>query len=169
MSRSARISTVIVVVFLGFALERTMAAQEQGPFAGLIAAAQAVVAVEILSADYRATPADGPMVAEAKVLKALKGSLARGQTFRFTETAWVGPTYQKGEYRILFLERDKTRKVLRPNPWRILSHLYARNDFFVEKKALPALSLASLESFLKKFEDSKARPGKLVFDTTAVK
>jgi hypothetical protein len=47
------------------------------------------------------------MAATAKVLKVLKGRLTTGKQFSFTETAWVGPSYQKGEYRILFLEKAK--------------------------------------------------------------
>lgn len=143
--------------------------QEPHAFEGLIAAGEAVVAVEILSTDYTATPSDGPMVAVAKVLKGLKGPLTAGRQFGFSETAWVGPTYKKGEYRILFLEKAGPQEFPKAAEWRILSHLYARTDFFIEKDALSDLSLESLESFLKKIQESKDRPQKVVFGKGTIK
>jgi hypothetical protein len=100
-------SNVLVLVVALFLLgSGTVALGQEGSASkGLIAAAAAVVAVEILSTDYTATPSDGPMVAAAKTLKVVKGPLTSGTELRFSETAWVGPTYQKGEYRILFLEK----------------------------------------------------------------
>jgi hypothetical protein len=144
-------------------------AQERGPLKGLIAAAGAVVVVEILSTDYTATPADGPMVAAAKILKVLKGPLTSGKEFRFSETAWVGPTYQQGEYRILFLEKAASSEFPRPTDWRILSRLDARSDFFIEKGSLSDLSLESLEAFLKRIEESKDGPKRAVFGKGIVK
>jgi len=154
-----------MIAFLVLGSRNPAAAQEQRAFEGLIAAAEAVVAVEILSTDYTATPSDGPMVAAARVLKVVKGRLTAGRKFNFTETAWVGPTYQKGEYRILFLEKTKPTEFPRTTEWRILSNLYARTDFFIEKDSVPALSTESLESFLKKLQESKPRPKKIVFDS----
>src|SRR6476660_8163553 len=60
-------------------------AQGQGksPPQGLLASADAIVAVEIVSTDYAATAADGPMVAAAKVLKVLKGALTPERQVRF--------------------------------------------------------------------------------------
>src|SRR6185369_14008587 len=89
-------TTLILIAILATVSDALAVTQEQG-FEVLIASAESVVAVEILSTDYTATPADGPMVATSKVLKAVKGDLAAGQTFTFAETAWVGPTYQKGD------------------------------------------------------------------------
>ncbi len=154
------------VILMGLLLvgSRTIAAeQEQRPFQGLIGAAEVVVAVEILSTDYTATVADGPMVAAARALKVLKGPFPTGKQFRFTETAWVGPTYQKGEARILFLEKNTSAESPRAAEWRILSHLYARTDFFIEEDSLAGLSLESLESFLKEIQESNSRPQKVVF------
>jgi hypothetical protein len=151
------------MVLLAMGSEIIAVQQEQRSFEGLIAAAEAVVAVEVLSTDYTATQVDGPMVATAKVLKVLKGRLTTGKQFSFAETAWVGPTYQKGEHRILFLEKAKPAGASKATEWRIFSHLRARTDFFVEKDSIPALSLESLESFLKKVQDSKERPKKVVF------
>lgn len=161
--------SVVLIGFLVLGAPAFAGEQEQGPFEGLIQAAEAVVAVEILSTDYTATPADGPMVAAAKVLKVLKGPLNSRKQFRFTETAWVGPTYQKGEYRILFLQKAGPQEFPRAAEWRVLSHLHARSDFFIEKDSVSDLSLESLESFLKKIQDSKGRPKKIVFGKGAMK
>jgi hypothetical protein len=109
MIRRSSSSALILVAFLVLGA-RTNAVTQDRPglnFTGLIAAAEAVGAVEILSTDYTATPSDGPMMAAARVLKVLKGSLIIGKKFSFWETAWVGPAYQKGEHRILFLEQAK--------------------------------------------------------------
>ena len=155
---------VIELLLLG---SGTIAAAQEKPglgFKGLITAAEAIVAVEILSTDYTATPADGPMVATAKVLKALKGPVNTRQQFSFTETAWVGPTYQKGECRILFLEKAGPAESRKAARWRILSNLYARTDFFIEKDSLAALSNETLESFLETLGESKPRPKNVVFD-----
>lgn len=155
---------LIALLVLG---SRTGAVTQEQPglkFTSLITAADAVVAVEILSTDYTATPSDGPMVATSKILKVLKGPFTTGHQFSFTETAWVGPTYQKGEYRILFLEQAKPTESRKAARWRILSNLYARTDFFVEKDSLAALSTESLASFLEKLQESKPTPKKVVFD-----
>ena len=141
---------VILVAILGLACPLSAVEQEQRSLEGLIAAAEAIVAVEILSTDYTATPADGPMVAVAKVLKVIKGPFRKGKHLRFTETAWVGPTYQKGEYRILFLEQARSPEVVRTTQWRILSHLYAKENFFIEERAIPGLSRDSLDALLRK-------------------
>jgi hypothetical protein len=145
---------------------RTSAVTQERPalnFTGLITAAEAVVAVQILSTDYTATPSDGPMSAAARVLKVLKGPLITEKKFSFWETAWVGPAYQKGEYRILFLEQAKPAESGKTTRWWILSNLYARTDFFIEKESIAALSAESLESFLKEIQESRPRPQKVVF------
>ena len=166
MIRHSSSSALILVAFLVFGSCTTAVTQEQpgSDLTGLITAAEAVVAVEILSTDYTATPSDGPMVAEAKVLKVVKGPLTNGKKFSFWETAWVGPAYQKGEHRILFLEQAKPTESLKRTRWWILSNLYARTDFFIEKNSIAALSAESLESFLKEIQESKPRPNKVVFD-----
>lgn len=158
---------LLIMLLLG---SRIVAMQrQQRSFEGLITAADAVVAVEILSTDYSATPADGPMVAAANVLKSLKGAITLGKKFRFSETAWVGPAYQKGEYRILFLEKVASSEFPAPSKWRILSRLDARTDFFFEKKSLSDLSLESLRSFLKKLHGSGDTPKKVLFGKGALK
>lgn len=140
-----------MVLICAFVSVTAVAEQEKATFASLIPVAEAVVVVEILATDYSRTPADGPMVADAKVLKVMKGSLKKYQRFRFEETAWVGPNYQQGEHRVLFLERS------RRNFWRVLSNLYAKSDFFIEKDALPELTLNSLRSALERVPASGAR------------
>jgi len=155
-------TTLLLIAILATASDALAVTQEQG-FEVLIASAESVVAVEILSTDYTATPADGPMVATSKVLKAVKGDLAAGKTFTFAETAWVGPTYQKGDLRILFLEKPKPSESHKSAKWRILSSLYARTDFFIEKDSVPALTLESLQSFLRKIQELNPKPKKVVF------
>ncbi len=163
MAEKASNISVILIVLLALGSHALAESQAQPPFGDLITPAEAVVAVEILSTDYGATPADGPMVATAKVLKSLKGPLTLGKQFRFSETAWVGPSYQKGEYRILFLEKAAPSVFPRLSEWRILSRLDARTDFFIEKDSVSNLSLESLGSFLKKLQESKSRPKKVIF------
>jgi hypothetical protein len=163
MIKKALSSSVILLAFVLVGSRAIAVGQEQGPFQGLIGAAEVVVAVEILSTDYTATAADGPLVAVANVLKVLKGPFPTGKQFRFTETAWVGPTYQKGEARILFLEKNTSAESPRAAEWRILSHLYARTDFFIDEDSLADLSLESLESLLKNIQESNSRPPKVVF------
>ena len=165
MTKLVLIGPLVLISLLIMRSEPTVAKQEQRAFEGLIAAADAVVAVEIISTDYSATPSDGPMLASAKVLKIVKGPLTTGKTFNFTETAWVGPSYQKGEYRILFLEKIKPAEYRKTTEWRILSNLYARTDFFVRKDSLSALSTESLKSFLRKLEELTPRPKKATFDS----
>ena len=155
-------TTLLLIAILATGSDALAVTQEQG-FEVLIASAESVVAVEILSTDYTATPADGPMVATSKVLKAVKGDLAAGKTFTFAETAWVGPTYQKGDLRILFLEKPKLSEPHKSAKWRILSSLYARTDFFIEKDSVPALTLESLQSFLRKIQELNPKPKKVVF------
>lgn len=153
------------VLILG-SLSRAVTQEQPGSdFAGLIKAAEAVVAVEILSTDYTATPSDGPMMADAKVLKAVKGPLTVGKKFSFWETAWVGPSYKKGEYRILFMEQANATESGKPGRWWIFPNLYARTDFFIEKGSVPALSEESLESFLKKIQEYKPKPPKILFQS----
>lgn len=166
MIRRSYSSALIMVAFLVVGSCTNAVTQEQpgSGFSGLITAAEAVVAVEILSTDYTATPSDGPMVAEAKVLKVVKGPLTTGKKFSFWETAWVGPAYQKGEYRILFLEQAKPDESRKATRWWILSNLFARTNFFIERDSIAGLSAGSLEAFLKEIQESTPRPNKVVFD-----
>ena len=137
--------------------------QKQLTFEGLIAMSEAVVAVEILSTDYTRTALDGPMVATAKILKALKGPYATGEQFSFSESPWIGrPTYQHGERRILFLVNVRPSESSR-TIWTI-ENREMRTDFFIEEDSVPALSEESLKSFLREIQESEDRTGRVVFD-----
>lgn len=137
--------------------------QQQFTFEGLIAVSDAVVAVEILSTDYNRCAGDGPMVATAKVLKALKGAYAAGKQFSFLQSPWIGGlTYQAGEHRILFL--DSARPSEFPNTIWTLETRCMMTDFFIEKGSIPALSEESLRSFLREIQESEDRTGKVVFE-----
>jgi hypothetical protein len=152
----------ILIVVLALNAQPDAPEAQQPPFQGLIAAAEAIVAVEIVSTDYTLTAADGPMIAVAKILKVLRGPLSPGSEVRFLETAWVGPSYQKGEYRILFLVKVASTEFPRATGWRIASRQDARTDFFIERSALSELSLQSLDAFLKRM-GSKDMGKKVVF------
>ena len=135
-----RIHIDLLLMTLVMLVSRTVAqGQGQSPPQGLLAAAEAVVAVEIVSTDYTATAADGPMVAAAKILKVL------------------------GEYRVLFLEKAVSSEFPRPTDWRVASRQDARTDFFIERDALSDLSLQSLDLFLKRMTASKDNRSKIVF------
>ena len=135
-----RIHIDLLLMTLVMLVSRTVAqGQGQSPPQGLLAAAEAVVAVEIVSTDYTATAADGPMVAAAKKHKVL------------------------GEYRILFLEKAVSSEFPKPTDWRIASRQDARTDFFIERDALSDLSLQSLDLFLKRMTASKDNRSKIVF------
>lgn len=136
--------------------------QEQLTFEGLIGVAEAVVAVEILSTDYADCARDGPMVATAKVLKALKGPYTTGKQISFVEGAWIGPSYREGEYRILFLDKPKPSELPTTSLWRLGPG--PRMICFIERDSVPALSEESLRSFLKEIQEYGEYPGKVVFD-----
>jgi hypothetical protein len=61
--------------------------------------ADLIAAVEVLNVDDSATASDGPMYAEARILKVLRGPSS--STTRFGASAWLGPTYRKGDRRVL--------------------------------------------------------------------
>jgi hypothetical protein len=157
------------MVFLLLVWPALPAGQQHLSFQSLIAQAEVIVAAEIISSDYSATAADGPMLATARVLKALKGPMLAEKEFSFRESAWVGPTYQKGEHRILFLEKSKQSDSAKNVQWLILSNPYARTDFFIDTESLAALSLESLKSFLHELQAFKPRPNKVVFGKRAPK
>jgi hypothetical protein len=133
---------VLIVTALLQISARPANAQQQATLASLIAAADSIVVVQVSDTDYSRTPSDGPMVAHAKVLSSVKGRLRKDQSFEFTETAWVGPNYQAGEVRILFMESSGR------STWRVLPNLYAKLDFFIAREAIPNLNLNSLKAAL---------------------
>ena len=132
----------MIRILIAIVLLQVLTGPAEATLASLIPAAVVIVAAQISDTDYSQTPSDGPMTAHARVLSAVKGGLKKGQSFRFTETAWVGPNYQTGEIRILFMESAGL------NSWRVLSNLYAKADFFIARDALPHLNVNSLKSVL---------------------
>jgi hypothetical protein len=134
---------LLAMAFLQF-LSQPAGAQPQQTLGSLIPAADAIVVALVSSTDFSRTSSDGPMIAQARVLSTVKGRLRKDQSFEFTETAWVGPRYQSGEVRILFLESAGA------NRWRVLSNLFAKVDFFIARDAIPLLNMNSLRSALEK-------------------
>jgi len=117
----------------------------------LVAKADTIAVVDILSADYSATAADGPMYAEAKVLKVIKGKVRATQRIRFGASAWVGPAFQAGERRIVLLEavpagHDYYRKAR----WASLEA--GKIDLFIADKAIEKCTTGALLEFLKRQE-----------------
>ncbi|MCP4612432.1 MAG: hypothetical protein GY845_27355 [Planctomycetes bacterium] len=130
----------------------------------LASEAEAIAAIEILSTDYSATASDGPMYAKAKVSKVLKGNISPWRKLHFGETGWWGPTYKKGQYRIVFLARKNPKDKYFKTKWRTI---YARGvDFLFDQDSLKDISRESLLDFLKKTRQiSEARP-KIEFAVT---
>ena len=83
----------------------------------MLAAADAIVAVEILDTDYTATASDGPMYAAAKIIGVAKGRFTPGDTVKFGEAAWCGPDYERKDRRILFLTRPPSKEYFRAVAW----------------------------------------------------
>jgi hypothetical protein len=135
---------VLAAIVLLQSLAGPAMARPQTNLAGLIPASDVIVAAEIADTDYSRTPSDGPMTARARVLAVVKGRLRRAQVFTFSETAWVGPSYQKGEVRILFIESAG------PNAWRILPNTHSRMNFFIERDAISLLNISSLRRALER-------------------
>ncbi|MGH9719995.1 MAG: hypothetical protein ACRD8O_07265 [Bryobacteraceae bacterium] len=123
-----------------------------GGVATLMAESSAVAAVEILSTDYTATAADGPMYANARVLRVVKGPLDSRATFRFAAVAWTGPNYRAGETRVVFL--GKAPPVFSKAPW--VSIEPGRVDLFVHADGLAGLTESALAGYLRAAE--KATP-----------
>lgn len=130
----------------------------------IVEKADAIAAVKILSTDYTATATDGPMYAEAKVLKVLKGSIHKGSKLGFGESGWWGPTYTKGESRIVFLSRVDSKNEYFEEKWHTV---YAGGvDFFFVEDSLENISQASLLRFLSDIQDVDSTPPGIEFNMT---
>jgi hypothetical protein len=128
---------------------------------GLLGEADAVVVVEILTTDYTATAADGPMYAEAKVIKSVKGSLRAKQTIRFGASGWVGPSYKAGERRVVFLDAMPAGHAYYAKArWASLDA--GKLDLFIAAAAVEKCSLDALSAFLRGVT-SKQSPQKAEF------
>lgn len=164
MGKSALL--VIVDVFLAMAFFAAVIPTfgRIGELDSLIGRADAIVVIEIVSTDYTRTAADGPMYAEAKVLKVLKGNIPKWRRLRFGETAWWSPAYRDGEHRIIFLNRVTSKDKHYRAKWHTT---YASGvDFFLLEDALEDISQASLLDFLKEIEGAGTTPPKLEFNIT---
>ncbi len=127
----------------------------------LINGADAVVAVEILSVDYTATAADGPMYANARVLKVLKGNVPKSWRLRFGESAWWSPTYKKGERRIVFLDRNGSGEGYYKTKWHTV--YTGQVGFFFAEDSLDGMNQTSLLSFLREVQKISLTPPKIEF------
>ena len=126
----------------------------------LIDEAEVVAVVTILSTDYRATAADGPMYADAKLLKVIKGELSRARRIYFGASAWVGPTYSAGEERIVLLARVAGGHGYYKNTrWRSLEA--GKVDLYFVRQAIDELSEATLREFLRRLAHTESSPPNL--------
>jgi hypothetical protein len=127
----------------------------------LLGKADAVAVVEILTTDYTATAADGPMYAGAKIIKPLKGHLRVNQTIRFGASAWVGPSYKTHERRVVFLDAVPAPHSYYANArWASLDA--GKLDLFIAASAVEKCSLNTLSTFLRGLM-SRQRPLKAEF------
>ncbi len=114
----------------------------------LVPQADAIAVVEIVSTDYAATAADGPMYVEANVLRAIKGKAVAGQRVRFGASAWVGPTFKTGEHRVIFLEAlPAGHSYYRKARWASLEA--GKIDLFIADEAIERCTAKALSDFLK--------------------
>ena len=126
----------------------------------LIDKAEFVAAVRILSTDYRATAADGPMYADAKVLKVIKGDLSRARQIYFGASAWVGPTHSAGQERIVFLATVAGGHGYYKNTrWSSLEA--GKVDVYHNSQAIEELSEATLREFLRRLAHAANSPPNL--------
>ena len=126
----------------------------------LIDEAEFVAAVRILSTDYRATAADGPMYADAKLLKVIKGDLSRAQRIHFGASAWVGPTYSAGQERIVFLARVAGGHGYYKNArWSSLEA--GKVDLYLLHQEIDELLEATLREFLRSLAHAESSPPNL--------
>ena len=119
----------------------------------LVEQADAIALVEILSTDTSAMPADGPMKAQARVVKVVKGYLSEGNAVRFDASAWMGPTYRPGERRIVFLKWFEAEGMA---GWASVEVGWL--DLFFTDAALASCSKKSLTAFLRALDRQPPRP-----------
>lgn len=137
-----------------------------GELVDLITDADAIVAVEILRTDYTATANDGPMYGDAKILKVIKGRLARESTLRFGDSAWCVPTQGAGERRILPLKRVNSTEYYSSARWAVPCSVSSRIDLLLPLDSIEALSLTSFETFLKEIQEARRTPPKIEIQVT---
>ena len=87
------------------ALEEPPSLKESLGLERLVDEADLIVLGKIVLTDQTAAAADGPVYAEIRLSRVIKGPKDLVGTIRFGASAWMGPTYQPGEQRIVFLKR----------------------------------------------------------------
>lgn len=157
-----RSGTIIVAIAMSLAVSTTTipAGETKGELADLMGAADTIVAVEIQNTDYAATPSDGPMYGDARILKVIRGGLSSDTELRFAASAWCGPTYKAGERRVLFLDPVTSKDYYSRAPWATLCFSDSI-DFFFAIDSVETLSFASLEAFLKDVQEGQRTPPKI--------
>ncbi|MHC4575050.1 MAG: hypothetical protein ACYS76_13120 [Planctomycetota bacterium] len=161
MIRPTFIGGLAVLIAMGVSVE-VRAYDRSGGLDKLVAEAEGIAAVRILSTDYRATAGDGPMYAKAKVLKVIRGNVSTWGHLRFGETGWWGPTYKKGERRIVFLARQDAKDGYFKAKWHTV---YTGGvDFFFAKDCLKDISQKSLVDFFTKTREISGSAAKIEFD-----
>lgn len=158
MAQRARDMLPLVGVAVSVLGATVFAGARTGELAELITGADAIVAVEILRTDYSATPSDGPMYGDARILKVIKGRLHGGATLRLGESAWCGPTHKVGERKILFLQRVTGTDYYASARWAIACRVSSRIDLFVPDGTIQGLSMDSLKTFLKEVQEARRTP-----------
>jgi hypothetical protein len=132
-------------------------------FNSLSTEAKAIAVVEIISTDYTATASDGPMYASAKVLRVLKGNISKRKNLLFGESGWWGPTYRKGDRRIVFLSRVSSKDEYYKTKWHTI--YTGSTDFFFDEDSLKQLSQESLSDFLAEIQDIRHVPPRIEINT----
>ncbi|MHC4174333.1 MAG: hypothetical protein ACYTBX_04355 [Planctomycetota bacterium] len=161
MIKRTFMGTLAVLITVAICTAKVCAYDKSNRFDKLADEAEAIVAIRILSTDYSATASDGPMYAKAKVLKVLKGNISTWWKLHFGETGWWGPTYKKGEYRIVFLARGYSKDRNFRAKWRTI---YTSGvDFFLAKDSLKGISQESLLDFLTKTKEVSGTPPTINF------
>jgi hypothetical protein len=115
-------------------------------FGVLLESAEAVAAVEVLRVDESATPADGPLILDVKVLAVAKGAVSVGEALRTWEAPQVAGVYRAGERRLLLLKRQHPIEAYhRKAAWWIIPTSLA---VFVEDGSLDQITLDALRKWL---------------------
>jgi hypothetical protein len=147
------LTAIIRAVFVACTLIPTVAGPvEANPdgLENLVAEADLIALVEILSTDYTATAADGPMYGDAKVLRVIKGEFA-SQPIHFGASAWVGPTYKKGQQRIVFFHRaPANHPYYQKARWSSIET--GKLDLYFATSAFEECTKASLRNFLRRLQ-----------------
>jgi hypothetical protein len=147
---TATIRAVFVVCTLSSTIASPAEATAQS-LENLVAEADLIALVEILSTDYTATAADGPMYGEARVLRVVKGRFASSQPIRFGASAWVGPTYKKGQQRIVFFHRvPANHPYYQKARWSSMET--GKLDLYFATSAFEECTEASLRNFLRRLQ-----------------